>query len=151
MIDLQKMYPAKINSIPTTITGAIGATDTTIFVLDDSRIPDAPNLLVMGDNSMNAETVLMTAHTGNQLTVVRGFQNTARAWSEGTTIARNFTAYDHDTFAENIETVAEAQGNHEVDSMPHVFFGEDETMYKWSFRVDGEGSLIFVYEEVPNA
>ena len=148
MIELQEMFPAKINSIPTTITGAITATDTTIFVLDDSRIPDPPNLLVLGDNSMNAETVKLTAKSGNELTVTRGLQNAARAWNEGTTIARNFTAYDHDTFADNIGITAAAQDAHAVDEMPHVFFGQDETMYQWGFRVDTDGSLVFMYQEV---
>ena len=92
MINLEDMYPAAINSISTTITGAIGAADTVIFVLDDSRIPEPPNLLVLGENSTQAETVRLTAKDGNKLTVIRGFQNTARAWNEGTTIARNFTA-----------------------------------------------------------
>ena len=148
MINLDEMYPAKINSIPTTITGAIGATDTELFVLDDSRIPEPPNLLVLGDNSMQAETVKLTAKDGNRLTVVRGFQNAARAWNEGTTIARNFTAYDHDTFADNIRTLASEQEAHETAEMPHFFIGEDETLYNWGFRVDADGSLIFMYNEV---
>ena len=148
MINLEEMYPAKINSIPTTITGAISAADTVIFVLDDSRIPDPPNLLVLGDNSMQAETVNLTAKDGNRLTVIRGFQNAARAWSEGTTIARNFTAYDHDAFADNIRTLAASQEAHETAEMPHFFTGEDNMMYNWGFRVDADGSLIFMYNEV---
>ena len=142
------MYPAKINSIPTTITGAISATDTEIFVLDDSRIPDPPNLLVLGENSMQAETVKLISKDGNRLTVARGFQNAARAWNEGTTIARNFTAYDHDAFADNIRTLASAQEAHVIADMPHFFVGEDETMYNWGFRVDADGSLIFMYNGV---
>ncbi|MCL2462738.1 MAG: hypothetical protein FWF44_08745, partial [Defluviitaleaceae bacterium] len=94
------------------------------------------------------ETVLLTAKDGNRLTVVRGFQSAARAWNDGTTIARNFTAYDHDAFAENIRTVAGEQEAHAVDDFPHIFFGEDETMYKWGFRVGTDGSLIFQYAEV---
>lgn len=147
MINLEVMYPAQINSVPTTLTGAISATDTQLFVLDDSRIPEPPMLLVLGDSSMQAETVRLTAKNGNRLTVIRGFQNAARAWNDGTTIARNFTAYDHDTFRENISITAAAQDYHELDVLPHISFGEDETMYKWGFRVDTDGSLIFVYEE----
>jgi len=148
LINLEDMYPAAINSISTTITGAIGAADTVIFVLDDSRIPEPPNLLVLGENSTQAETVRLTAKDGNKLTVIRGFQNTARAWNEGTTIARNFTAYDHDAFAGNIRTLAAEQESHKTAEMPHFFVGEDETLYNWGLRVDSEGSLIFVYDEV---
>ena len=147
MINLDTMYPASINSIPTTITGAISASDTTIYVLDDSRIPAAPNLLVLGDSSMNAETVLMTAHSGNTLTVVRGFQGAARAWDAGTTIARNFAAYDQDAFIDNITNLAAAQEGHEISDMPHFFLGEDEVLYNWGLRVDLDGNLVFVYEE----
>ena len=147
MINLEEMYPAKINSIPTTITGAISSTDTTIFVLDDSRIPEPPNLLVLGENSMQAETVKLVVKSGNMLTVERGFQSAARAWDASTTIARNFTAYDHDTFADNISALEAGQQEHETGEMPHVFLGEDETMYRYGFRTDSEGSLIFMYEE----
>ena len=148
MINLENMYPASINSISTTITGAIGTADTVIFVLDDSRIPEPPNLLVLGENSTQAETVKLTAKDGNKLTVIRGFQSAARAWNEGTTIARNFTAYDHDAFAGNIRTLAAEQEAHKIAAMPHFFTGENETLYNWGFRIDSEGSLIFVYEEV---
>jgi len=142
------MYPASVNSISTTITGAVSATTTEIFVLDDSRIPDPPNLLVLGENSTQAETVKLTAKEGNRLTVIRGFQNAARAWNEGTTIARNFTAYDHDAFKDNIRTLAVAQEAHEIAEMPHFFIGEDDVLYNWGFRVDADGSLIFMYNGV---
>ena len=148
MINLAEMYPASVNSISTTITGAISAADTTLFVLDDSRIPEPLTLLVLGENSTQAETVKLTAKDGNRLTVVRGFQNAARAWNEGTTIARNFTAYDHDAFKDNITTLAAAQETHEIADMPHFFAGSNQTLYNWGFRVDTDGSLIFKYNEV---
>jgi hypothetical protein len=96
------MYPAFINSLDTTITVAISDTDTTITVADASKIPAAPNLLVLGGDTVIAETILMTVKNGNTLIVARGVQGTARAWDSGTSIARNFTAYDHDAFVNNI-------------------------------------------------
>jgi hypothetical protein len=44
----------------------------------------------------------MTAKNGNRLTVVRGFQGTAKAWGARTIISRKFMAYDHDAFIANI-------------------------------------------------
>jgi len=99
------MFKASVNSIPTSLAGDITATATTFYVIDDSRIPEPPNLLVLGENSTQAETVKLVEKNGMQLTVERGFQGVARAWSAGTTISRNFTAYDHDTFITNIEEV----------------------------------------------
>ena len=104
-------------------------------------------MLVIGDNSTQAETALLTAKDGNRLTVVRGFQSAARAWVSGTTIARNFAAYDHDTFIDNITTLEGMQTAHELDELPHILYDEHENMYKWGFRVDTDGSLVFMYEE----
>lgn len=137
------MYKAAVNSIATTITGSIGAADTVFYVLDDSRVPDPPNLLVIGDNSSNAETVMLTAKDGNKLTVTRGFQGAARAWEAGTTVSRNSTAYDHDSFMDNIQSLNMAQATYEAASMPHT---TSDGVFDYGFRVDG-GNLIFVYEE----
>jgi hypothetical protein len=142
-MQLQEMYPALINSVATALTGAIGAGDTTLFILDDSRIPEPPNLLVIGENSALAETVKLTAKDGNQLTVVRGFQGAAKAWSAGTSVSRNFTAYDHDTFRANVETLADGQDDHEASALPHV---TADGAYNYGFRVNG-GNLVFCYEE----
>lgn len=99
-----QMYDGVVNSIETVTTGAINATDTIINVLDETRIPEAPNILVLGSGA-SAETVKLTAKTGNVLTVERGLQGTAKSWASGTLIARNFTEYDHRAFKENIEEV----------------------------------------------
>jgi len=147
---LQEMYPAAVNSVATALTGGIGANDTVFYVLDDSRIPDPPNLLVIGENSAMAETVKLIAKDGNELTVIRGFQNSPRAWDAGTTVSRNFTAYDHDAFKDNIETLNAGQtdldieqGAHKAAALPHI---TSDGTYSYGFRVDS-GNLIFVYEE----
>ena len=102
----QTMYDGAVNSPITTITNNISSTDTIIYVLDDTKVPDAPNLLVIGGNSQGAETVLMTSKNGSEITVQRGFQGTAVAWNSGATIARNFTEYDYRMLKENVEDLS---------------------------------------------
>ena len=95
MSELVTMYPAQANSPETSLSGALTAAGTTVNVVDGSVLPEAPNLLTIGADGSTAETVLMTAKSGNVLTVTRA-QNgtTARAWSAGDVIARYFTAAD---------------------------------------------------------
>ena len=102
------MYPAQANSPETSLSGALTAAGTTVNVVDGSVLPDAPNLLTIGADGSTAETVLMTAKSGNVLTVTRA-QNgtTARAWSAGDVIARYFTAADQTAMQENIKKLNE--------------------------------------------
>ena len=134
------MYAAVVNSEPTTLTGAVGATDTTLHISEPSVIPDAPNILVIGADTSSPETVMITAKTGTVLTVTRGFQGAARSWGAGTLIARNFTAYDHDTFIENIN----ANTAHRTEALPHV---TADGQFNYGFKVDSDGVLVFIYEE----
>ena len=108
MSELVKMYPAQANSPETSLSGALTAAGTTVNVVDGSVLPDAPNLLTVGADGSTAETVLMTAKSGNVLTVTRA-QNgtTARAWSAGDVIARYFTAADQTAMQENIKKLNE--------------------------------------------
>lgn len=103
MSELLTMYPAQANSPETSLSGALTAAGTTVNVVDGSVLPEAPNLLTIGADGSTAETVLMTAKSGNVLTVQRA-QNgtTARAWSAGDVIGRYFTAQDQTTIQENI-------------------------------------------------
>lgn len=104
------MYPAKINSPLTSIASDITAVATSITLADASVLPAAPNLAVLGTGD-DAETILYTDITDNVLTATRAFQGTAAAWDAGTPVARYFTAYDADTFADNIEDLA-ARSSH---------------------------------------
>lgn len=106
MSELLTMYPAQANSPETSLSGALTAAGTTVNVVDGSVLPDAPNLLTIGADGSTAETVLMTAKSGNVLTVTRA-QNgtTARAWSAGDVIGRYFTAADQTAMQENIKTL----------------------------------------------
>lgn len=110
MSELVKMYPAQANSPETSLSGALTAAGTTVNVVDGSVLPEAPNLLTIGADGSTAETVLMTAKSGNVLTVTRA-QNgtTARAWSAGDVIARYFTAADQTAMQENIKKLNEGK------------------------------------------
>ena len=117
MSELVTMYPAQANSPETSLSGALTAAGTTVNVVDGSVLPEAPNLLTIGADGSTAETVLMTAKSGNVLAVTRA-QNgtTARAWSAGDVIARYFTAADQTAMQENIKKLNE--GKAEKPSSP---------------------------------
>lgn len=103
---MQTMYPGQPNSPQTELAADITAEDTTIPLLNAAALPPAPNLAVIGTGE-DAETVLYTGKSGNNLTgVTRGFQGAAKAWVQGTKVARNFTAYDYDALRQNVEDVA---------------------------------------------
>ncbi|SDC70410.1 hypothetical protein SAMN02799630_01233 [Paenibacillus sp. UNCCL117] len=99
------MYSAVVNSPQTELTAGINATQTTVPVVNASLLPPAPNLVTIGTDE-SAETILYTGISSNTLTgVTRAFQGQAKAWSAGSKVARFFTAYDHDTFKNNIEDI----------------------------------------------
>ena len=84
MAQLKTMYPAQANTPETTLAGSLTTTGTSVTVLDGSVLPEAPNYLTIGADSATAETVLMTAKNGNDLTITRGQNGTAaRAWGKG--------------------------------------------------------------------
>ena len=126
MSELVKMYPAQANSPETSLSGALTAAGTTVNVVDGSVLPEAPNLLTIGADGSTAETVLMTAKSGNVLTVTRA-QNgtTARAWSAGDGIARNFTAADQTAMQENIKKLNEGKAEKAASPTAGNFAGLD--------------------------
>ena len=99
-----EMYKGVANSPETTITNNISESDTLIYVLDETRVPEPPNLMVLG-TGVSAETIKVISIDGNALTVERGFQGVPRSWNAGTVIARNFTEYDYNALVENIKTL----------------------------------------------
>ncbi|WP_449600293.1 SGNH/GDSL hydrolase family protein [Paenibacillus sp. Marseille-Q9583] len=101
---LQEMFPAVANSPATELSAAITDIQTTITLLDASKLPDAPNIATIGVDE-TAETVRYKGKSGNDLTgVTRGFSGTvAKAWAVGVGVARYFTAYDADALRGNIE------------------------------------------------
>ena len=126
MSELVKMYPAQANSPETSLSGALTAAGTTVNVVDGSVLPEAPNLLTIGADGSTAETVLMTAKSGNVLTVTRA-QNgtTARAWSAGDVIARYFTAADQTAMQENIKKLNEGKAEKPASPTAGHFAGLD--------------------------
>ena len=128
MSELVKMYPAQANSPETSLSGALTAAGTTVNVVDGSVLPEAPNLLTIGADGSTAETVLMTAKSGNVLTVTRA-QNgtTARAWSAGDVIARYFTAADQTAMQENIKKLNEGKAEKAASPTAGHFAGLDSS------------------------
>ena len=126
MSELVTMYPAQANSPETSLSGALTAAGTTVNVVDGSVLPEAPNLLTIGADGSTAETVLMTAKSGNVLTVTRA-QNgtTARAWSAGDVIARYFTAADQAAMQENIKKLNEDKAEKVASPTAGNFAGLD--------------------------
>lgn len=105
MTTLETMYAPQANSPATTTVGALSTGTVQFDVLDADILPAAPMLLVLGGDTQNAETVLMTAKSGNTLTVTRAVQGTARSWAAGTQVARLFTAKDHEALIANIQAL----------------------------------------------
>ncbi len=99
---MKEIYRAQANSPATTLAADITASDTEITVISASVLPEAPNIAVIGTSDA-AETIRYGGKSGNTLTdVTRGFEGEALAWSAGTIMARNFTAYDYNALAENL-------------------------------------------------
>lgn len=100
------MYKAVVNSIRTELAQDIDAIQTTISVLNASALQDT-KLAVIGSGEI-AETIRYESIVDNELIgCERGFQGVAKPWDLGTKVARNFTAYDHDTTVENINKLNE--------------------------------------------
>ncbi|MFB5761098.1 hypothetical protein [Paenibacillus medicaginis] len=104
---MEKMYPAVVNSPKTELTELITDTQTEIIVTDASALLQGAGIAVIG-NGDAAETITYSSVDGNTLKgCVRGFEGLARSWAAGTRVARNFTAYDHESFRRNIEGLAD--------------------------------------------
>ncbi len=141
---MKEMYKGVVNSPETTITNDISNTDTLIYVLDDSRVPDVlPNLMTIGTGT-NAETIKVVSKAGSAITVVRGFQGVAKAWNAGSIIARNFTEYDYNALMENIDTLREDTDINEdgiLDLMSYV--GDLE-----SLDTDEKANIVLALNEI---
>ena len=128
MSTLETMYPAQANSPETSLSGALTAAGTSVTVNDGSVLPSAPNLLTIGADSSAAETVLMTAKSGNVLTITRA-QNgtTARAWVAGSSIGRYFTAADQTAIQNNITKLNEEKAEKVSSPTSGNFAGLDSS------------------------
>ena len=114
-----QMFSGKINSPVTTLSIGIDSSVTTISVTDASKLSLAPNLCTISGGE-NAETIKYTGISGNDLTgCTRGFQGIAQPWNMGVSVMRAFTAYDHDTFKNNIEDHADQINEHLSETMSY--------------------------------
>lgn len=105
-----KLYPGIAFSPPAELTDGVGAEDTIIPVSDVSAFPPAPNLATIGTDE-EGETVLYAAKTDTALAgCVRGVEGTAKAWSAGEPIGRNWTAKDHNDLIAAVLAVRAAVG-----------------------------------------
>ena len=118
-MSISTMYPAMPGSPKTTLTADITADSTSLTVDNGNQLPDAPNILVIGDDE-TAEVISYNSKSGNAISgLIRALGGTvASAWSTGTEVARNFTSFDHDRFMENIQDLAanKADTDHNHDS-----------------------------------
>ena len=108
------LYPGIPFSPQATLAESIGEADTIIKVSDVSAFPDAPNYATIGTDELG-ETILYTAKTAGSLSgCQRGVEGTAKAWSAGELIGRNFTAKDH---ADMIQAIKDAEKTAEADGV----------------------------------
>ena len=71
---MQTMYDAVVNSLSTEVLFHIDDSTTEIVVRDVGVIPPPPNLLTIGYDTPNPETVRLISINGDVLTVERGFE-----------------------------------------------------------------------------
>ena len=107
-MELQTMYPAKLGSPQTILAADITADATAMVVSDASVLPGAPNIAVIGSDE-NCEIISYSAIDSSTNTVTlsaRGLgDSTAKAWTSGTTVARNHSSLDHNTLMANITSL----------------------------------------------
>jgi len=100
----------------TELTQDITATATTIYVSNIAYLPDAPNYAVIGSEYPTIEVVTYTGKSNNAITgCTRAVEGTARAWTAGTLIARNYTNKDHENFIANINELENKSINNLTD------------------------------------
>lgn len=95
------MYKGVVNSPETFLKENLVQGATTMYVADGSVFGTLPTLAVIGDDE-SAETVLVESVDGGVYTIKRAFEGTAKDWSKGATVARNFTNYDYQAVIDNI-------------------------------------------------
>lgn len=96
----------------TRLLSDITSLTTSFTVADVSVLPSAPNYATIGTDE-NAETIFYNSISGNELqNVERGIEGTAKSWSSGEIISRNFSNVDVVAFSNNISTIANFLNSH---------------------------------------
>jgi len=104
-------YAPMARSPVTELSAGISNVDTSIGVVDASVLPTAPNVATIGTGN-NSETIKYAGKSGNTLTgCTRGFDPTgsAKAWDEGTQVARVLTAQDISVLQGHAQAVTGAE------------------------------------------
>lgn len=102
MANLYKMYKGLEGSPMSKIVQGISVSTTTIVVQDPSVLPAAPNFACLFDDTGKIEVVEYTQKSGQTLTCIRGVSGQRLEWPIATSIARNFTAIDHNNMVDNV-------------------------------------------------
>lgn len=96
----------------TRLLSDISSLATSFSVEDASVLPSAPNFATIGTDE-NAETIFYNAISNNELqNVERGREGTAKSWSSGEIISRNFSNVDVVAFSNNISIIANYLNSH---------------------------------------
>lgn len=98
---MKTMYKGVVNSPETFLKENLVQGATIMYVADGSVFGTLPTLAVIGDDE-SAETVLVESVDSGAYTIKRAFEGTAKDWTKGTTVARNFTNYDYQAVIDNI-------------------------------------------------
>jgi hypothetical protein len=123
------------NRVQTTLRGSIGTGDTIITVSDASRL--VPDMLLSADS----EILSISSISGNNLTVVRGFDGTVPAChSSGTTLRAEIDAWHHNALAAEITAIEQALGPN-LSNISSTDQGIRSTAYNFGAQTPG-GSLI---------
>lgn len=117
-VSLTTMYAPQNNGPHTALAETINAAQTDITVVDASVLPDAPNLLTIGTGE-DAELVLMSAKTGNIITVTRGYNGTAaKSWETDEWVYRAITAQDVSALQANVNAINTEKASLPVSDTP---------------------------------
>lgn len=98
---MKTMYKGVVNSPETFLKENLVQGATVMCVADGGVFGTLPTLAVIGDDE-SAETVLVESVDSGAYTIKRAFEGTAKDWTKGTTVARNFTNYDYQAVIDNI-------------------------------------------------
>lgn len=111
-IILDTMYQNIPFSKNTRLVNSILSSDNSITVEDSSVFPTAPNYATIGTDE-NAETIFYNVISSNELqNVERAKEGTAKSWSAGEIISRNFSNVDVVAFSNNITKIANFLNSH---------------------------------------
>lgn len=107
------MYKGKAYSPETFLTSDLPSSSTVMFIGNEHILPDLPTIVVIGQDH-NAETIkVLSKKNDGGFNIERGVEGAVRDWTQGETVARNFTNYDYQTLIDNVSEL----DNNKVDKV----------------------------------